>query len=142
MRAITVTLLAVILLSCSKNESTPSTTAIIGKWHMEKYVDWRTVNGSIVKDSATLDPLGLLAEFKTDSTVYFQERNGTVYLNSTENYRITGNTMYLTNRSNPTGYDTLQILSLTSNQFSYYKKTYETGSSLTMTQSWEYWVKP
>ncbi len=141
MKTITVILMAVVLFSCSKNETSPNANMIYGKWHMAKYVDWRTENGQIFKDSATLDPLALFADFKPDSSVLYQERSGTVYLNTTQRYYISGNTLYVTNKYNSTGYDTCQILTLTSNELSYYRKRYQSGSSTTMTQTWEYWAK-
>lgn len=141
MKRVIIITLSLLALACSKEEVTPNATVINGKWHMTRYIDWRTVNGSIVKDSANLDPQALFAEFKADSSVLYQERSGTVYLNTTQRYYISGNTLYVTNKYNPTGYDTCQILTLSSNELSYYRKRYQTGSSTTMTQTWEYWAK-
>jgi hypothetical protein len=100
---------------------------------MAKYVDWRTDNGVILKDSATLDPFALYADFRSDSTVLFQERNGIVYLNTRQRYIISGNTLYITNKYNPTGYDTCLILELNNNALYYYRKQYETISLVTIT---------
>lgn len=138
MRTIAFTLLALILLSCSKNESTPSTTAIIGNWHMARYIEWQVINGFIVKDTATLGPLDILADFKADSTVFVQELYGTRYNTDNQRYVIEGNTLYLTKYWNPTVIDTFQITTFNATTLSLHLKS---NSANGLPEKWHYWVR-
>lgn len=138
MKTFTVILIAVLLFSCNKSETSQKTPTIIGKWYMDKYEDWLTVNGITTKDSTTLDPLAILAEFKADSTIFVQERYGTVYRNETQRFKIRGNLLYWTRYWNPTIIDTFQIITFNNSKLSIYMKAI---SSSGMIQKWETWVK-
>lgn len=105
---------------------------------MAKYIDWQFFNGVVQKDSATLDPLAILAEFKADSTVFVQERFGSFYNKDTQRYRIVGKTLYLTKYWTPIEIDTFQITTFNATTLSLYLKS---SSSNGLPQKWNYWVR-
>lgn len=142
MRRITALLLVALMCACSKTEQAPSASGITGsKWHMEKYIDWITQNGVTLKDTSVIDPLAILAEFKSDGTVYVQERNGTTYINSNQQYQISKDTLFWIRQASPKVVDTFKVLESSPSKLSLFKAAKDRGNPSIFFQTWEYWVR-
>jgi hypothetical protein len=105
---------------------------------MTKYIEWHLINGLVVRDTATLGPLDILADFKSDNTVLVQRLNGSSFNTDTQHYVITGNVMYLTKYSNPPMIDTFQIYEFTNTSLSLHLRSNTTNG---LPEKWHYWVR-
>ena len=82
--------------SCKKDTSSTNTSQVVGKWTLINEYDFTTFNTGVTKiDTLKYTSMGVLSEFKSDSTIITQELYSPgSYITTYGKFQIRNNTLY------------------------------------------------